>query len=1078
MNRHVTATRIGTVAAICAAVICAAANDFVVEVWDVDAGLPHGSVRSIAQTPDGYLWIGTERGGLARFDGARFVTYHIGNTPDFASMEIHKLLVDHQGTLWVGTVEGALFSLRDGRFRVEYQNFQTPGSWLETLVSSSDDEVVFSTTHGWILHGRRQGDGYQWRESKPAIPYMLYNPRADRDGTIWFRTRDGRLGQVQNGNFLAIEDPPGLAGPAVGTLEIGHDGRLWVGQGSTLHLLGDDGRFVGMTPTGGPQTGTVHAVAAAPDKALWVRMGNMLRKCDTERNWLSPAGSVVGPASEKRGPLGIFPDSGGGVWAPFPGHGLWHVASNGRVQHLDERHGLPGRMVQCCFEDREQNMWFGFRNGGLARIRPRVFHTLPLPDGQSPPAMQSVCEDSHGTIWGGSSDGALHRWQNDTFDRFVPPGLEAPGIEVIAFPDPAGRLWVGATHCGVLAMDQDTFSRPFQSDKFGCVARALLVDSSGSLWIGNEFGLSRWHHDELKCFTLDDGFAPAYVVSLAQDPTGAIWIGTGHGELRRFRDGRFDSYRPDDSPTAAAAQRAAAGADPFQSVSRGALSAGEAFRALHVDERGVVWIGALGGGLLRFENKTFFRFTTRSGLPDDSVNQILEDDQGHFWLGSIRGITRVSRAALDELARGSARRAAFATWNRSDGLPTVECSGGGQPASWRGRDGRLWFATTRGVVWVDPAKLPHNPLPPPVVVESVRVGDRKIDASATLLRIPPGRHHIEFHFTALSFTDPAKVRFQWRLVGMENDWQEESPLRQTTYNYLPPGEYQFQVRACNNDGVWNETAASLAITLLPFFWQTGWFKAGTTTAGLLLASGLVLAVQRRRYRTRMRLLEQQSAIERDRFRIARDIHDHLGAQLTKASKLTERLGDHPAPGDSYAPVLRALAETNREMVRAMDEIVWAVSPHNDTLEAAANYLVHFTEEFLGKTGVTCELDVPLILPAREIPSEVRHNLFMAVQEALNNAVKHSRSPQVRLRMALVDDHLTVSVEDDGVGFHPGSGTAPNHCNGLDNMSKRMEAVGGLVRLASQPGHGTALRFTVPLPPISPTRHGACEGSRA
>jgi len=1064
MNRYAAATtRIGTVAAICAATICAAADDFVVEVWDVDAGLPHGSVRSIAQTPDGYLWVGTERGGLARFDGARFVAYHIGNTPDFASMEIHKLLVDSLGTLWVGTVEGALFSLRDGRFRVEYQNFQTPGSWLETLVSSSDDEVVFSTTHGWILHGRRHGDGYQWRESKPAGPYMLYNPRADRDGTIWFRTRDGRLGQVQDGNFLGIDKPPGLPGAAVDTLGIDHDGRLWVGQDGALHLW-DGGGFVDMTPAGGPRAGTVHEIAAAGGNALWVRTGKTLRKCDTERNWLSPAGSVVGPAGVKRGPLGIFPDSGGGVWAPFHDHGLWHVAPNGRVRHLDERHGLPGRMVQCWFEDRERNMWFGFRNGGLVRIRPQVFHSLPLPDNQSPPAMQSVCEDSHGAIWAGSADGNLYRWQDDTFDRFVPPGLEAPGIEVIAFPDPSGRLWVGATHCGVLAMDHDTFSRPFESDEFGQVARALLVDSSGSLWIGNEFGLFRWNHDKLDHFTPEDGFGAAYVVSLAEDPAGAIWIGTGLGELRRFHDGRFESYRPADSPTARAALLAAATADPLHSVSRGALSAGEAFRALHVDERGVVWIGALGGGLLRFENGKFFRFTTRSGLPDDSVNQILEDDHGQLWLGSIRGITRVSRAALDAVARGSARRAAFATWNRSDGLPTVECSGGGQPACWRGRDGRLWFATTRGVVWVDPAKLPHNPLPPPVVVESVTVGDREIDASATPLRIPPGRHHIEFHFTALSFTDPAKVRFQWRLAGMENDWQEESPLRQATYNYLPPGDYEFQVRACNNDGVWNDTAATLAITLLPFFWQTGWFKVAAAAAGLLLASGIVFVVQRRRYRRRMRRLEQLGAIERDRIRIARDIHDQLGAQLTKVSKLTEQLGEHSPAGDTRAPVLRAVAETTREMVRTMDEIVWAVNPRNDTLEAAANYLVHSTQEFLGQTGVACELDVPLILPARPLPSDVRHNLFMAVQEALNNAVKHSRSPQVRLRMALDTDLLTLSVEDDGVGFHPDSAAAPYLHNGLDNMSKRMEAVGGSVRLTSQPGHGSTLRFTVPLPP--------------
>ena len=214
---------------------------------------------------------------------------------------------------------------------------------------------------------------------------------------------------------------------------------------------------------------------------------------------------------------------------------------------------------------------------------------------------------------------------------------------------------------------------------------------------------------------------PAYVLSIAEDKAGDLWFGTALGELRHFHAGKFETILPGDSLTDESTLKAAAVANPFGSRSRGALSGGERFWSLHFDDDNVLWIGTLGGGLLRFKDGKFARFTTRDDLPSDYVSQILEDNRGQLWIGTSVGIVRVSKRELNELADGGKTEPAFVTYGKFDGLPALECSGGTQPNCWRARDGRLWFTTIKGAVWVDPEQLRLNRLPPQVHIEEFLV---------------------------------------------------------------------------------------------------------------------------------------------------------------------------------------------------------------------------------------------------------------------------------------------------------------------------------------------------------------------
>jgi signal transduction histidine kinase len=441
---------------------------------------------------------------------------------------------------------------------------------------------------------------------------------------------------------------------------------------------------------------------------------------------------------------------------------------------------------------------------------------------------------------------------------------------------------------------------------------------------------------------------------------------------------------------------------------------------------------------------------------------VLDDGAGQLWLGSYNGIFRIAKASL---GTGSAQLP-IVSYGRSDGLPTLECSGNYQPSAWRARDGRLWFATPKGVVSVDPDAPTVDRPPPPVVLEEVHQDQGtltlpvQIDRAAPpALQIPSGPHRLEFRYTALSLSTPEQVRFRYRLDGLEPGWVEAGTQRSAHYSYLPPGTYRFLVSASLGDGRWSAESASIAFSVLPHFSETWWFRVALG----ILAVGVVAATVRyastRRLRRTLERLELQRAIERDRGRIARDIHDDLGAGLTQITLLSELARREPA--QEMEAHLGQISDTARELTRTVDEIVWAVNPRQDTLDGLMTYICQFAQEYLTMADIQCRLDVPGDLPSLRIPADVRHNLFLAVKEALNNIVKHAHAREVWLRLIQDRGSLTLVIEDDGQGFAEATAGAKQVSGeGLGNLDNRLSAIGGRCSISSQPGCGTRIELNV------------------
>ena len=352
-------------------------------------------------------------------------------------------------------------------------------------------------------------------------------------------------------------------------------------------------------------------------------------------------------------------------------------------------------------------------------------------------------------------------------------------------------------------------------------------------------------------------------------------------------------------------------------------------------------------------------------------------------------------------------------------------------------------------------------------VEEVRVDGELVEGFANAgksatIQIPPGHQQIDFRFTALTFDGGDQARFRYRVDGLDNDWVDCDTRRTVQLRNLAPRKYRFRVIACNSEGVWNETGASVAFEVQPFFYQTLPFKIIT---GILLVVGVSFGVRRaatRKYRRKLALLQQQHAIERDRARIAKDIHDDVGAGLTQITLLTELARREPAQSDAN---LGRITDSARRLTKAMDEIVWAVDPQHDTLAGLMDYVSAYAEDFLRMAEIRCRMDLPVTLPAVRVEAELRYNLFLALKESLNNIVKHAQATEVWLRLKLDGQQLTLLVEDNGRGIAEAGGADVNRLrsgHGLGNLARRLESVGGRCTIHSESGRGTRVELSARL----------------
>lgn len=967
--------------------------------WLTDDGLPDNNVTGLVQTSDGYLWVGT-LGGLMRFNGADFTSISLPRVEGVSPSVVRAVFRDSKDRLWIGMERGRMMCLDGGDIRT---------------------------------YGPEDG----------LPPHMARSFSEDSDGNLWIASESG-ISRLRDGKIRHFGPGAGLGSPR-GNIQV-----VAQADGSIAWLFGGklgverDGKLV---PTH-QLSSELSEICAAAASGVWVCERGSLRRFSD-----GVISEELARLPEQALPRAMLEDGSGALWIGTASNGLFRM-ENGRLESVPTSHGE----VNCLFEDREGNLWAGTAGGGLNQIRPRVITLINRQAGLPSDSVRSVTEDSEGGIWAAFENGRLARFSGGQWTDVGLPGMEATCVS--AHPD--GSVWVGSRGMGLRRMYEgrwQTWQRPeglAQND-----VRSILVARDEKVWIASEFPLRLQYFHEGRFHGIAmppdfDDVRPMRAITEAAD--GTIWVGTARGELMRVVNDKLVRESPKGERTL------------------------HSIRTLQASPDGGIWIGHAGTGLGFWKDGARSRITTDQGLRENHVAQMLADRRGSLWMAGNRGLSVVRIGELDAVFEGRESRLRARAFGRAEGLPGLQATFNHSPSAWEGRDGRLWFAMRGGILMVRPGQVRDNPVPPPVVLERVAVDERTIaaygntitaqpDESTSIielvssgdgLRLHPRHNKLEFEFAALSFTSPENVHFRYRLRGFDQNWIEADGQRRAAYPRLPDGTYEFQVIACNHAGVWNETGASIRVVVDPFYWQTWWFRVLSLFIFTVSIIAMVRYVSFRRLRENMRELEQQAALHRERARIARDMHDEVGAKLTRLSLLSDMAAAAPALPPETGADVREISDTARETILAFDEIVWAVNPRNDSLADLAGYLCRHAEDFFEGSPTECIFDLPATIPPVMLATETRHEVFLAAKEALTNVAKYAAASRVRLRLLLLADAFEIIIEDDGRGFDPAAVAArPGGGNGLPNMRERMRRNGGSFECLSHPGGGTLIKFHVP-----------------
>jgi ligand-binding sensor domain-containing protein/two-component sensor histidine kinase len=1015
-------------------------------------GLVNDWVNRIVQDSHGFIWFCT-RDGLSRFDGYQFTNYTAAD--GLADSYITGLVETRDGAYWVATWGGLcrfnpadrrLASTRAGskvtRIGPGHESLQSSDLPFLAYPLGADGErrhvnALIADHAGALWCGTQRGlyrlnlANGEWTSQFVDIPAESGNPRAlfvttlleDRHDNLWIGTVNGLYQRRVDGRVDRCPLPDGSTGQAVRALMEDRAGQLWVGMDFALCQM-----------------------APLPNGGLPV-----VARMYTEKDGLSRYVQLLFQSSD--GKLWVGAQGGFSEFDSMAGN------NSQRFKALTTVQGLGHISIEAMIEDRDGNLWMGAEGRGVLRLARRGFITYTEEDGLRYTRIRSVFEDRQGNLCVLNGASCIHRFDGNRFTGVQIKALEPiMGWNQTAFQDHMGDWWVPARvglyrFANISRLEELSYARPkaIYTTRDGLsddVVSTLFEDSKGDIWIGTGYsqrgeppttgaGLTRWERRSgtFHRYAEADGLAldeKSEVKAFCEDRAGNVWIGLGWTGLVRYSQGRFKLFTDQDGWPAAYVYR------------------------LYLDHAGCLWVATTGSGLFCLQDPTadlvkVTRYTTDRGLSSNDIKCITEDRWGDIYIGTGRGVDRLHPAT-----------GRITYYSAANGLGP----GGLVMVAFRDRANRLWFGTLQGLARFEPEPAPGAPrkaeLLPSTLITGLRINGASYpvselgEAEISGLALNADQNQVRIDFVALSFAPGARLLYQYRLEGVDRDWNAPTEQRTILLGGLSPGNYRFVVRAMSPSGRTSQSPAVVAFTIRPPLWRRGWFLA---LSGLAMV-GLLYVLYR--YRV-ARLIE----LERVRTRIATDLHDDIGSSLSGMALLSETVvrqvsSVHPEAKEMTAEI----AAIARRLVDAMNDIVWAIDPRRDNLANLMLRVRQFASQMLEAKGIAWEFQAREDLPAVHLNSEQRRHLLLIFKEAINNIVRHADCTSVAIALTVADHRLDAVISDNGRGFTvpPVQVASPagQPGNGLRNMQARAAQLGGHLAIDSAPGRGTRLTLWVPL----------------
>jgi signal transduction histidine kinase/ligand-binding sensor domain-containing protein len=951
-----------------------AVSQYIRARWDAGQGFPGGAVYAIAQTVDGYLWIGAEK-GLVRFDGLNFRLFNHANSPTFPNSPVLGLIADAEGHLWVRLQNLSLLRYHGGTFQNVLPDLSPEAQGVTAMCQGKNGEVLFvDRSKGVLRHGGEKLATLAFTAGRPN--FLVISMAETADGKVWLGTRDRGLFSLSGGIVSSVV--PDLPDRKINCLLPIGAHELWFGT----------------------------------DNGVVRWNGNELTRAGLPRS-LEPAQT-----------LAMARDREANIWIGTAG-GLFRINAQG-VSSWERR---SGESVTALFEDREGNLWVGSTRG-IERFRDSVFMTYPASRGLGSDGNGPLYADDEGRAWFAPSNGGLFWLEGAQIERVGVAGLGKDVVYSIA--GGKGELWVGRQRGGLTRLRYKSGS--FRAETF-TQAEGLAQNSvyavhqsrDGTVWAGTlSGGVSSFKNGKFTTYTTANGLASNTVTAIWETSDGTMWIATPNG-LNALSEGRWRTY-----------------------TGRDGLPPGNV-NCLLEDSTGALWIGTSKGLAFLKSGQIELPREAPESLRE-AIFGLAEDRNGWLWIATSSQVVRVPR---DKLLRGSLGDGDVREYGPADGLAGTE-------GVKRSRSvvadplGRIWFSLNRGISVVDPALLSDSSAPAIAHIQSISADGSSLDPQATI-RVPAATQRVTFSYAGLSLSAPDRVRYRYRLDGVDRDWSEPVTTREAIYSNLGPGPYRFRVIASNSEGFWNGAEATLRFEIEPLFWQTWWARL----AGALFFVFAILAV----YRLRLRQLTRQMNVrfeERlaERTRIAQELHDTLLQGFLSASMqlhvAVDQVPDDLPAKPRLGRVLQLMGQVIEEGRNALRGLRSANSDSLDLEQAFSRVRQELAvHEQVG-------FRVTVVGRPRGLHPVLRDEVYRIGREALVNAFRHSRAKSIEVEVEYAADHLRVLVRDDGCGIDPQVVRAGRDGHfGLTSMRERAERIGARLTVRSHAASGTEVELSVP-----------------
>ena len=951
-----------------------------------------------------------------------------------------------------------------------------PQDSVRALIQTSDRYLWVATPNGLA---RFDGSRFVVLEAATTenLPNNLVSAMCEDDrGTLWFGLESGELARYKDHEFSVVSEVDGWPSTTVDRivdcgngriLALSHngqimevvdgaatrlyvakegrqygdvvkdrDGPVWVLEGEEILLFDDHSMKTEVKVPPPPDLPAI--MFPARKGGLWILDRNHLRRW-RDGKWVEDRGSS--PPLQSLFPI-VKECADGAIIAGSFRQGVYIISPDGDTSQITKEDGLRSDWINCVASDDEGGMWVGTSGGGLARISDELFTSqCDFGDIESC-SILSVSGGSQGELWLGTQGEGVIMWDGATWRRWkTEDGLERETVRSILC-DRDGRVWAGTWGGGVYELAGERFRPAMGWTRHLDDVMCLYQADDGVIYAGTRVGLLKRVDEAWEFVQTQDGDLYGDIRSLAVDRRGALWVGTAGGGIGCLEDGYLIKYGRSEGLRT----------DNVWSIQP------------DLDDVNIVWAGTQGGGLSLIQNGKVETFTKSDGIPGNTISGMTDDGQGRLWLATEEGVACIRKSDVWAFVSGSNSMIYSKVFDSSDGLVSHNFSSGTQPTVCARGDGSLWFATSLGVAGLDLGKALAKsvPPPPPVIAEKLLVNDQvwRIPPGGEEITLPAGTQRLELGYGAVSFSSPKRIRYAYRLRGLEESWVSADTRRMVYYSHMPPGSYRFEVMASTENGHWEGAPTELKLRIEPNFWQIPWVQRVGVAALVVAVIVVTYFVARLRQKRNLAELRQQHLILKERERIARDIHDDLGANLTRISMLSDMTVSDPHLSEDTNSMVGSIAACARNSVTSLDEIVWAINPRHDTLEGLFDYLSHYCHDYLEETEISLILEIPDDFPKVGITSETRYGILMIVKEALNNVVKHAGPCSVRLAVTENQGTVSVLLEDDGLGFD--SSGCRTESNGLASMEARVRKLSGRIERRSELGRGTRIFFEIPV----------------